>query len=289
MLKQIIDSYLGRFDIEDYFNGLSLPEGFALPNSILIFTHDWYPTMNFTHDRYTLVIPAVPVEYSLEHFGKLVINPGKAFLHWGGHRWRLEKTYSDLEHGYRRMLITFELPSSQQYMPLTNEVLDISPEAEKILEDLCKAYNESRPADASLALFQLLRLLKKSISTDFPKSYSKITIKAINLIRRHSHEMVSLQNIASYAHTSVSTLRQIFKKETGMTIGKYMSERRVKMAKYHLMMTTSSLEYIAESCGFSSVYAFCHFFRKNVGMPPGAFRRMAAEQSEEHSNEMGLP
>ncbi|MBR6374464.1 MAG: helix-turn-helix transcriptional regulator [Victivallales bacterium] len=279
MLKQIIDSYLGKFDIDDYFNGLSLPEGFALPNSILIFTHDWYPIINFTHDRYTLVIPAVPVEYSLEHYGRLVINPGKAFLHWGGHRWQLEKTYSDMEHGYRRMLITFELPSAQQYLPINNEMLDMSPEAEKILEKLCQAYNESRSADASLALFQLLRLLKKSISTDFPKSYSEITVKAINWIRRHPCEIVSLQHIASHAHTSVSNLRQIFKRETGMTIGKYMSERRVKMAKYHLMMTTSSLENIAELCGFSSVYAFCHFFRKNVGMPPGAFRKMAAENS----------
>ena len=279
MLKQIIDSYLGQFAIEDYFNGLSLPEGFALPNSILIFTHDWYPTMNFTHDRYTIVIPAVPVEYSLEHYGKLIVNPGKAFLHWGGHSWQLEKTYSDLERGYRRMLITFELPSAQQYLPNSNEALDITPEAEKILEDLCQAYNDSRSADASLALFQLLRLFKKSISTDFPKNYSEITVKAINWIRRHPREIVSLQQIASHAHTSVSNLRQIFKKETGTTVGKYMSERRIKMAKYHLMMTTSSLENIAEACGFSSVYAFCHFFRKNVGMPPGAFRKMAAENS----------
>ena len=81
--------------------------------------------------------------------------------------------------------------------------------------------------------------------------------------------------MAAEAKTSVSNLRLLFKKELGIPPGRFAAEHRMKVARYNLAMTSMRVEELASLCGFRSVYAFSHFFKKHTGMSPLAWRKAA--------------
>ena len=49
---------------------------------------------------------------------------------------------------------------------------------------------------------------------------------------------------------------------------------RLKVAQYNLAMTSRRVDEIARLCGFESVYAFSHFFKKHIGTSPLAWRKV---------------
>ena len=96
---------------------------------------------------------------------------------------------------------------------------------------------------------------------------------ALGYINNHSGSEASLEHLAAYAKTSISNLRTIFKKEMGISPGAFVTAHRLKVAKYNLAMTSIRINELADVCGFQSVYALSHFFKKNVGMSPLAWRK----------------
>lgn len=257
---------------ENYLAGVRLPEGFELPDSILVFMHDWFPTQYHIHGRYMLIIPAVPIEYRIDNDVIYRIRPGQAMFSPPCQNRMLQATVEDSLHGYPRLMISFELTKETYYLP-DDMLLDITPEAERILESLLTAYREKRNVDLAIQLFFLLRELSCHRANVQPVRYSPVVRAALAYIHRHSGRNASLTAMAAEAKTSVSNLRLLFKKELGAPPGQFAAQHRMKVAKYNLAMTSMRMEELATLCGFKSVYAFSHFFKKHEGLSPLAWRK----------------
>ena len=273
MLKDLILNAPEQTPNGSFMAGYRLPEKFELPDDILVFMHDWFPNQIFQHSRYMLIIPAVPIEYRIDNDVQYRIEPGQAMYSPPCQNRELQVTSGDTQHGYPRLMITFTLSHDAYYLP-DCLLLDISPKAEEILSALLDAYREERNADLAIQLFFLLRELSRHQAAAQPVRYSPVVLAALNHINHRSGRNTSLADMAAEAKTSVSNLRLLFKKELGRAPGQFVAMHRLKVAQYNLAMTSRRVDEIARLCGFESVYAFSHFFKKHTGTSPLAWRKI---------------
>lgn len=83
-------------------------------------------------------------------------------------------------------------------------------------------------------------------------------------------------NIGEVANTvglSEATLSRRFKRVYKMTPSEYLIGKRIELSKKYLCETSLSLSEIAEKCGYENEYYFSQNFKKNVGVPPGMYRK----------------
>ena len=65
-LTEMILNFKDDLPIQNFMAGVTLPDGFELPDNILVFMHDWFLRQSFLHSRHMLIIPAVPIEYRID-------------------------------------------------------------------------------------------------------------------------------------------------------------------------------------------------------------------------------
>ncbi|WP_282372413.1 helix-turn-helix transcriptional regulator [Pseudomonas sp. PS02290] len=98
--------------------------------------------------------------------------------------------------------------------------------------------------------------------------------RVIDYIRTHiADPAMTLTDAAAAAFLSPNYLTHLLRKETGNSFSELVLERRMRLARTHLMNSSKSLSHIAEICGFTDEAYFSRRFRKAHGMPPGQFRR----------------
>lgn len=66
----------------------------------------------------------------------------------------------------------------------------------------------------------------------------------------------------------------MFRLAMGVTPYRYVLQRRIDRMKSELESPDKNLIDIAADCGFASQAHMTDVFRKQVGVPPGAFRRL---------------
>jgi AraC family transcriptional regulator len=81
----------------------------------------------------------------------------------------------------------------------------------------------------------------------------------------------SLDELAKSCEISVRHLTRAFKTSKGCSIGEYVANQRIELAK-RLLLEGDSIKSIAPKTGFSSVPSFSYAFRRATGMSPGVFR-----------------
>ena len=64
---------------ENFYQGLLLPDGFELPDNILLFFKD-FPSGNKTNSRYSIIVPFDPMTYYCNGM-PLSVAPGMAVIH----------------------------------------------------------------------------------------------------------------------------------------------------------------------------------------------------------------
>lgn len=95
----------------------------------------------------------------------------------------------------------------------------------------------------------------------------------------------SVDTIAAEMHTSRTVLYSKFKSITGMTIGAYVNDYRLRRAKELLRETTLTVSEISEQLGFSSQRYFSTFFKERTGVSPTAFRAAPGEAPQSTSDQ----
>ncbi|WP_080837880.1 response regulator transcription factor [Cohnella massiliensis] len=98
--------------------------------------------------------------------------------------------------------------------------------------------------------------------------------KAIQFIKRHYAENISLQTVADHVNLSFGYLSNLFKKELQITFVDYLNRYRIERAKELLTGTQLKSYDIAVQVGFSPEYTyFSKVFKKVTGLNPNEYRR----------------
>ncbi len=252
---------------QSFFYGLSLPADFALPDNILLFYHTWNVTRPLSHGRYALVIPFVSMVYQIDS-ARFALNPGQALLIFP-HQLRFVEPGQSY---YDRLLITFDLPTPQAYLPQT-ALQQIQEGFWPVLERCLDDFEAGRVLELSLGVLEILQLLSRHPIGYQPVTMSQAVTRILGHICQNLNEELSIDGLAALVHMSASNLRLIFRKETGISLGKYILLQRLDSARYLLMHTRQSVEEIARSCGFSNVSVFSHCFSRKTGKSPMQFRK----------------
>ena len=82
----------------------------------------------------------------------------------------------------------------------------------------------------------------------------------------------TLTELADLCNLSVRQLTRGFRASRGCSIGEYVAQSRIKIAK-RLLVSEDSVKAIAYAMGFSSPSSFSFAFRRATGLTPGQFRQ----------------
>ena len=116
-----------------------------------------------------------------------------------------------------------------------------------------------------------LRAEKTSIKND-----PRITA-LLDYIISHPDENFNSTQLCKMADVSESTLRRLFKIQTGKTIYEYVLETKMNNAARRLLITADTIETIAYDLGYESPSYFSKCFKSNFGVSPKEYRKLAHE------------
>ncbi|CAG9421781.1 helix-turn-helix domain-containing protein [Providencia zhijiangensis] len=92
-------------------------------------------------------------------------------------------------------------------------------------------------------------------------------------IEEHLGRVIHLEELAAYSGYSLWHMQKIFKEVTGISLGKYIRQRRLAGAVNLLRNSSQSIFDIALDFGFGSQSHFTYMFRKEYGITPFDFRQ----------------
>jgi two-component system response regulator YesN len=96
---------------------------------------------------------------------------------------------------------------------------------------------------------------------------SKVLVnRALNYIKYHYDEKISLDDVASELHISKQYLANAFKKATGENMSLYINKLRIEKAKRMLLQSDGRIKEIFEDVGYSNQQYFSKVFKKITGM-----------------------
>lgn len=129
---------------------------------------------------------------------------------------------------------------------------------------------------------ELMTFLNKSYiqnHTDFNDNssykYNNQVDSIIEYINDNIMNKISIDNLASNFYLSSSYICRIFKSTTGTTINKYITARRISIAK-SLLTDGESVNAVCEKCGFNDYSNFLKTFKKAVGVSPKKYSNFSA-------------
>ena len=97
--------------------------------------------------------------------------------------------------------------------------------------------------------------------------------RAVELLQEHLDGELKLETLAEECRLSASHFARSFRRSFGTSPHRYLTLRRVEIAKVLLAETNSSLVEIAAQTGFSDQAALTRTFASVVGATPGKWRR----------------
>ena len=126
--------------------------------------------------------------------------------------------------------------------------------------------------DVKLWLKQILEYICSYIGEKNQKSTALLVRKATQFIDKHYAENINVDVVAKHVCLSSGYLMTIFKKEMGVSIISYLTEKRMNVAKELLLESEYKIYKIAGMVGYSNATFFSSTFRNHVGMSPKRFK-----------------
>lgn len=92
---------------------------------------------------------------------------------------------------------------------------------------------------------------------------------AMDYMDANFNNNISVDTVAEHVQRSSSYLSRIFKESTGMTVGDYLSQFRIKRAMELLTQPGLTIEEICSEIGYANVSYFNKIFKPGPGLPTG--------------------
>ena len=125
------------------------------------------------------------------------------------------------------------------------------------------------PLKMNIALYTLILEISNNIQ-NFYSSSSSISVlqPALKYISENDLSDITVPQLAEICNISVSSFREKFKRELGISPINYLSELKIKKAQNMLADDTMSISTIAFNLGFSDIGYFSKFYKKHTGHSP---------------------
>ena len=132
-------------------------------------------------------------------------------------------------------------------------------------------------------LFELTEIFKQNKREYAVTDEADFIEKVIAYIGEHYGEELNLDAIAKQFAISRYYLCHAFKRQTGTSVVKFITSRRIYMAKKMLKDSFATITDIGYECGFSDSAYFTKTFRRAEGISPGVYRSRMRKIAEEGS------
>ncbi len=132
----------------------------------------------------------------------------------------------------------------------------------------------------------LIKILRKSIESEFTLIGHEISQKEkhvnriLNFINQKYKESLSLDIIADALHLNKYYMCHCFKEVTGITINKFLANRRIDEAKKLLLSTGEPITKISEMLGFKNAIHFSRLFKQYIEISPQSYRNRYSKKSK---------
>ena len=108
---------------------------------------------------------------------------------------------------------------------------------------------------------------ENNTAAEKPSTYNEQVDSILSYLNNNLQYPVSIGDLSRHFYISESYICRIFKAATGTTINKYMTARRISIAK-SLLAEGIGVSEVCERCGFSDYSNFLKAFTKSVGISP---------------------
>lgn len=103
--------------------------------------------------------------------------------------------------------------------------------------------------------------------------YSDVVAQTIDYIHRNLSAKLRNEELAKRLFVSRTYLTDRFRKETGVSLGKYIDEQLMLEAQLRLCRTDTSIRTISKELGFSDQFYFSRRFKAMYGLTPLQYRK----------------
>lgn len=108
----------------------------------------------------------------------------------------------------------------------------------------------------------------------------EILTEAFKYISENLHQTLRLETVAKHCYLTPQYFSAYFKKHTGVTFSKYLTERRLERALNELLQTDKSVLEIALQCGFNSKTSFYRAWYSKYQITPSQIRHAYRDKAD---------
>ena len=269
----------------DYFSGVRRWRG-AFPDNILLFSRVRGDALDPTHEsthfhhRWVLLMSFAGEGTILRDRVPMRLRPGHALLIPPMH------LHHYTEVTARRLswlFVTFDWPGQTAATAGALGVSKISVSAQVHLERLLRLWRDQGHGAGTMVSAEVMVLLLALFpALDGPGQTARAEAEddteddLVALIRRQlmaaRQGRIPIEELAGKLSISPSHLRATFRAKTGLSLGRYLREWRIREAALLLRSENLSVKETAERLGFQDIYAFSHAFRRALGVSPSSLR-----------------
>lgn len=142
-----------------------------------------------------------------------------------------------------------------------------------------QALQQDSPESLGVWLHDICMRLLQAVQSDRRNTTKSFVQKAVEYIWEHYADPdLGIETLCAYLGVSAAYFSTIFKKETGKTFVKFLTDYRMEQAVELLMDRKEKTYVIAEKVGYSDPNYFSYAFKKQFGMAPSKYKTAGMEQ-----------
>lgn len=175
----------------------------------------------------------------------------------------------------------------QKYMKIISSVFEIKNE---VLTELTRNAEYQQYMEQALwGPYSLIKFIQytneKTIELLTNGGKEEKTINSIKeYINQHMDEEISRQDVAKLFFLNEDYLSRLFKKEEGISLTQYITNKKIARAKELLELPDVSVTTVAEKIGISNFAYFSRVFKKETGMTPSEYRKMSQKSTSRETD-----
>lgn len=111
-----------------------------------------------------------------------------------------------------------------------------------------------------------------SYQIDNRLKHKKIISEVLNYVEQHYKEDINLKELADSLYVNQAYLSREFKKSTGYSMMKFITNKRIREARELLRNSDMLVSEVATTVGYNNITHFHSMFKKEIGISPKEFR-----------------